>query len=279
MKVKTTQKSWSLVEDITYATVPAWYGATYRDMKCSICMPKFREENEKYPLLIWVCGGAFKVMDKDVWWPQWMEFARGGCIIAGVEYRTSNEAVFPAALQDVKAAVRYLKANASLYAIDKNRVFVAGESAGGALASLAGVTGSQYDTGAYPEQDSSVRGVIDFYGVVDMTAQAIQSGSNDTFGAEDQFLGVEGDHDALKKAASAISYISPDTPPFLIFHGEQDDLVSTSQSDTLYDRLQDAGVRADYYILEQEGHGADAFYQKEIMDIIRDFMNSVAEGK
>ena len=97
-----------------------------------------------------------------------------------------------------------------------------------------------------------------------------------TFGANEQFIGVEGDSKALKKEASAVSHISQDTPPFLIFHGDKDDLLPKSQSDLLYEKLCEAGVRADYYILEQEGHGADAFYQREILDIVRAFMESVA---
>lgn len=276
IKVETKQKCWSLVEDITYAAVPAWYGSTYRSMKCSICMPKVREEGVKYPLVVWFCGGAFKVMDKDVWWPQWMEFAREGCVVASVEYRTSNEAVFPAALTDAKAAIRYLKANAEAYGIDRDRVFVAGESAGGALASLVGVTGDNYNEGEFLSYDSRVCGVIDFYGLVDMTGPVDENAQNMTFGANEQFIGVEGDSKALKKEASAVSHISQDTPPFLIFHGNKDDLVSVSQSDLLYEKLCEAGVRADYYILEQEGHGADAFYQREILDIVRAFMESVA---
>lgn len=63
----------------------------------------------------------------------------------------------------------------------------------------------------------------------------------------------------------------------MIFHGTEDDLVDIEQSDKLYERLNEAGVRADYYVLEQEGHGADAFYQREIMDIIYDFIISETE--
>lgn len=281
ISIKTVQKSWSLVNDLTYATVSSWYGSSYRDLKFSICMPKVRTAGEKYPLLIWLCGGSFKVMDKDVWWPQWMEFARRGCVTASIEYRTSNEEIFPAALTDVKAAVRYFRANASLYAIDPEQIFVAGESAGGGLASLAGVTGrkgqTKYDVGDHLSQNSCVQGVIDFYGVVDIRERAILDDSNLTFGAEEQLVGVEGDISARKKEASAVMHVTGETPPFLIFHGSNDTLVPPSQSSTLYEKLCEAGVRADYYVLEGEGHGADAFYQSEIMDIVWEFIHSVGK--
>lgn len=71
LNIKTEQKCWSLVNKITYAEVPFWYGATYKNLKCSICMPKVRG-GERYPLLVWLCGGAFKVMGC-------------GCVVAPVD--------------------------------------------------------------------------------------------------------------------------------------------------------------------------------------------------
>ena len=268
-----------MVTNITYATVPYWYNATFRDLKASIVMPKVRESGMRYPLLIWICGGAFKVMDKDVWWPQWMEFARKGVIVASIEYRTSNEAVYPAALIDVKSAIRYFKENAEKYAVDADNIFIAGESAGATLAALTGVTGKTDCGMEDSDNGNEVRGVIDFYGVVDMAFGGITDNSNLTAGAEEQFIGVEGNRSELIREASAVNYISKHSPPFLIFHGTEDHMVSIKQSDMLYEKLCEAGVRADYYVLEQEGHGADAFYQQGIMDIIYDFVQSIAEGR
>lgn len=279
LKLDINQECWSLVTDITYTTVPYWYNATFRDLKASIVIPKARETEKRYPLLIWICGGAFKVMDKDVWWPQWMEFARRGVIVASIEYRTGNEAVFPAALLDVKAAIRYFKENAEKFAIDPNQVFLSGESAGGALAALAGTDIKESVKVTGERHDNKVRGVIDFYGVVDMSCKIDMDNCNMTAGAEELFIGVEGDRLELLKEASAVNHISEKTPPFLIFHGTKDQLVSIEQSNLLYEKLCKAGVRTDYYILEQEGHGADAFYQAEIMDIIYDFIQSIAEEK
>lgn len=277
VNIPVTQDLWSLAADITYASVPTWYNATVKDLKCSIIMPKARTPEKKYPLLIWICGGAFKVMDRNVWLPQWIDFARKGCIVASIEYRTSNEAVFPAALIDVKAAIRFLKANSKFYSIDPERVFIAGESAGGTLASLAGVTGkdAKYEQGAYLEYSSEVQGVIDFYGITDLTGKGIKKTTGDTAGAEEQFIGYEGDYRELAREASALYHITPGTPPFLIMHGDKDDLVDISQSEKLYDALIKAGVRADFYVFEGAGHGADEFYQAEPLNIIRNFMDSI----
>ena len=76
----------------------------------------------------------------------------------------------------------------------------------------------------------------------------------------------------LQKAASAVCQVSPETPPFLIFHGDKDELVDIAQSELLYEELCKAGVKAEYYVLKGEGHGADAFYQKEIMELVWKFI-------
>ena len=210
----------------------------------------------KSTLLVYI--HSFSQMDKYVWWPQWIEFARRGVIVASVEYRTNNEAVFPDSLADVKAAIRYLRAHAETYSIDAERIFIGGESAGGALACLAGVSDGEahkkYEVGDWLDTDSRVQGVVDFYGVVDRMSRP---------------LGKD------PELASAIRFVTPNTPPFLIFHGNCDDLVPIDQSERMYTCLCENGVRAEYYVLDGEGHGADAFYQQEIMDIIREFIDSI----
>ncbi len=274
--VPIVQASWSLATEITYATVPAWYNSTFRDLKCSLAIPKVRTPGQRYPLLIWVCGGAFKVMDKDVWWPQWMNFARQGCIVASVEYRTSNEAIFPGALMDVKAAIRFLKANAEMFSIDPDNVFIAGESAGGTLANLVGVYGNtrEYDQGAHLDQSSSVQGVVDFYGGTDLTVPSGDRTNPLVAGAEENFIGIGDDFNAQAREASAALHVSEDTPPFLIFHGDADEIVYLSQSETLYDALVQNGVPVSFYVFEGAGHGTDEFYQEPAMKLIWDFMIS-----
>ena len=254
---------------MTYARVPAWYGASVKNLRMSVLMPKHRNENEKLPLLIWLCGGAFQVMDPDVWIPQWTEFARKGSVVASVEYRTANEAPFPAALEDVKAAIRFLRANASCFGVDPEKVFVGGESAGGCLACLAGVYGKErrYDVGEYLEYSSQIQGVLDFYGLTDFTYKS--DGPDDLDQVVRQFLGGR----SLEEEASACLHVDADTPPFLIFHGDRDELSNICQSETMYRNLVKQGISADFYILEGCGHGADEFYQEEILEIVADFIH------
>ena len=100
----------SLITNVTFASVPCWYGASRRDLKMDLIVPKNRTNHPACPAIVWICGGAYRVVNRSVWLPEMMRFARAGYVVASIEYRTSNEAIFPAQLIDVKAAVRFLRA-------------------------------------------------------------------------------------------------------------------------------------------------------------------------
>ena len=168
--MKRARECISLIPDIRFATVPAWFGATKRDLKMDIIAPKCCEGHRRLPAIVWICGGAFHTMDKSVWIPQMVHLAEKGYVVCSVEYRTSNEEPFPAPLEDIKSAIRYLRAHADNYAIDPEKIVAMGESAGGTLAALAGVTGDhpEYDRGDYMDHSSRVQAVVDFYGIADL---------------------------------------------------------------------------------------------------------------
>jgi len=127
----------------------------------------------RMPVLVWIHGGAWAIGKKEDTVP--LEWLGLGYAIASVDYRLSRDAIFPAQLQDVKAAVRWLRAQADRYARDPERIVVWGESAGGHLAALLGTTGgvSGLDVGDNVDRSSRVKGVIDFYGNADLIADAI----------------------------------------------------------------------------------------------------------
>lgn len=273
----------SLIPSISYSCIPSWYGSTMRNLKMDIIAPKVREGHEKCPLIIWICGGAFRVVDRSVWIPEMMYFARKGYIVASIEYRTSNESVFPASLVDGKAAVRYLKAHAEEFCIDSDRICVMGESAGGALASLIGFTGhlKEFEAGDYLDYDSSVNAVVSFYGVADMTndfaaGKAGAGAYNDdvppwTF---EDYLGINYTKEVAEKS-SAATYINETTPPIMLLHGADDTTVPIAQSEGFYEQLQKNGVECDFYVVEGAGHGDDAFYQPQILDVVDEFLKKV----
>ena len=168
--------------------------------------------------------------------------ASEGFVVASVEYRLAGEAAFPAQLQDVRAAIRFLKANAPKYGIDPARVAIWGGSAGGHLAALAalscGVPG--IDAKPQPVGSECVQAAVTWYGVFDF-APLVARVAGDPAGA--RLMGCTGACDPAKvAAASPVSYIDGGDPPFLLIHGEADKTVDVSQSHRAEALLKAAGV-------------------------------------
>jgi acetyl esterase/lipase len=200
--------------------------------------------------------------------------ASRGYVAVSVSYRLSGEARFPAQINDCKAAVRWLRANAKKYGIDPSRIGAVGFSAGGHLVCLMG-TADKNDglegTGGNPDQSSRVQAVVSFFGPTDFTTK------NWPEAVEKQmlvpFLGATYEQDpAVYRKASPITYVSKDDPPFLFIHGTKDPLVSIDQSEKMQKRLQEVGVSAQLIRMEGLGHGwggADAL--KSFEDTVKFF--------
>ncbi len=174
--------------------------------------------------------------------------ASEGFVVASLEYRLSGEAPFPAALQDARAALRFLRANAAKYHIDPTRVGVWGGSAGGHLAALLATSCKDLSldpplaAGATPPPPGSecVQAAVTWYGVYDF-APVIAKQGGDASGQ--RFLGCTGACDPQSVArASPVTYIGAGDPPFLLIHGERDGTVDVSQSRLAESRLRAAGV-------------------------------------
>ena len=284
--IEKKREALSLITDVTFSGVPCWYDASRRDLKMDLIVPKNRKDHPAWPAIVWICGGAYRVVNRAVWLPEMIRFARSGYVVAGIEYRTSNEAAFPAQLTDVKSAVRFLRAHAKEYCVDPGKIFALGESAGGTMASLLGVTGNQkeLDQGDHLDQTSAVQGVVDYYGVVDLSDASAEKDrklaaanqSNDVpYFAFEEFLGV-GYGKAEADKASAIQYVSEETPPFMILHGTEDAVVPMAQSEKLYNTLQKAGIPCEIAVVEGAAHGDDLFYQDEMTDLVLSFLDRLS---
>jgi acetyl esterase/lipase len=197
------------------------------------------------PLLVWVHGGAWTTGSKASVPPV---FLANGFAVASVDFRQSTEARFPAQVHDIKAAIRYLRHYAGTLGIARTRIGLWGESAGGHLAALAGLTDAVHPslegTEGIAQGDTTVGAVVDWYGITDVGALLPDApGPHDPFVT---FLGGDpADRPHLAAAASPVSYARFPAPPFLLVHGTHDTLVPFEHSERLAGLLRAAGNHAE----------------------------------
>ena len=274
----------TLISGITFAQVPYWFPFyNYKDLKMDILAPSGSSGQGKRPLFVWICGGGFATMERSAYIPWLTYFAKRGYIAASVEYRLSNSAHFPAQIEDVKKAIRFLRAHADEYGIDPDRVAVGGESAGGNLASMVGVTNdiAAFDVGEYPEQSSHVSAVVNFYGPAVLVKEPGKRSMDgiplpDTAGYSRtiQLLGFDPEAEPERAAKTAAQYyINENTEPFFLAHGTGDTLVDLSGSDEFYQILSQNHVRVEYYRIQGAAHMGMEFYQDEMSQRVLEFLN------
>lgn len=271
IQIKTPAPQYIVATDVSFAQRDAWCGHRVKDLRMDIIYPE--QGRKKSPCIVWICGGGWLEMDTGAHLAYLSWLARQGFVVASVEYRTSNEAKFPAQLIDVKAAIRYLRAHAKRYCIDPDRFGVMGESAGGHLASMVALTGSKkaFDKGDYLEYSSAVQAACPWYPPTDITTFPIPSESA-TSAPESLLLGmnVSTNLEAAKKACP-ISYVTKQAPPFLFLHGTDDHVVPFQQSEILYDALTEKGADATLIAIDGADHADIQFFQQETWEIIANF--------
>ena len=239
-------------QDIVYVT------DRHERQKLDLYIP---DEGENLPLIIWIHGGAWLGGDKTHYNPR--EYLKSGYAGASINYRLSQHAIFPAQIEDVKAAVRWLRANAETYRLNPNRFAAWGSSAGGHLVAMLGTTDdvAEFEVGGNLEVSSRVQAVVDYYGPTDflqMDAHRLPDGLvHDAPDSPESKLvgGPIQEHKDRVARANPITYVSEDDSPFLIIHGDQDKLVPYQQSVLLKDALEKAGVPVTFYKVEGGGHG------------------------
>jgi acetyl esterase/lipase len=230
-----------------------------------------------YPLLIYIHGGGWMEGDKSNCPAQIP--VRRGYAVACINYRLSDEAIFPAQIHDVKAAVRWLRAHADLYILDTDRFGAWGDSAGGHLSALLGTSAGVPELegeGPHLEESSAVQAVCDWYGPTDFFAvrpaftesvDRADAALFDRYGDRPWFEytlattlllgGPAVERDDLARMANPITHVDPDDPPFLIVHGESDSIVPPTQSNLLADALMMNNVEVAFIVEPELGHSFD----------------------
>jgi len=237
------------------------------------------------PVIVWVHGGGWRSGSKGSAGRARPMLNRGYAVV-DVGYRLSGEAIFPAQLEDCKAAVRWVRANAAKYSLDPDRIGAWGSSAGGHLVAFLGTAGDvrEFDTKANSEYSSRVQAVCDWFGPTDFLQMDKHSleGSRLIHDAPDspESLLVGGPiqnepYRAIARKASPITYVTKDDPPFLIMHGDKDMSVPLHQSELLYDALKKVGVEATLHVVKGAGHGLRGGEEssEKLFEIVADFFD------
>ena len=212
---------------------------------------------QKAPAILCIHGGGFRAGKREGWDARCNKMAERGYVAATVTYRLAPQHQFPAAIHDVKAAVRWLRANAEKYHIDPERIGVVGDSAGGHLAQFLGVTGGVpgfEGTGGAADQSSRVTCVVNYYGPSDFT----KSYGKSVDAAEVLPLFLGGNLETARAAhvrSSPLNWVTPNAAPTLCIHGTEDKYVAHEQAVWMIDRLKACGVEAELLTLQGAGHG------------------------
>ncbi len=236
--------------------------------KLDLYLPE-KDASAPLPVIVWIHGGGWQGGSKANC-PA-AGFVPQGYAVASINYRLSQHAKFPAQIEDCKAAIRWLRANAAKYHFDPDHIGVWGASAGGHLVALLGTTGDlkKWDVGDNLNQSSRVQAVVDFFGPSDF--RSIKGSAESPVS---KLLGGPVPDNKEKAAeASPITHVAKGDPPFLIVHGDMDPTVAVSQSEQLAEALKKAGDDVTLKILPGAKHGGREFAAPETRTIIKDFFD------
>lgn len=237
-----------------------------------------------WPVVVWIHGGGWRSGSRAVGRKTAIVLDRGYAVIS-IDYRLSQQAIFPAQIHDCKGAIRWIRANAEAYGFDPDRIGVFGNSAGGHLASLLGTSGDvpeiEGSVGGNTEYSSRVQAVCSWAGLGDMVAVPTFPGFENHATASSPIGRLLGgpiaEKEDLARAASPTTYISSDDPPFLLQHGTEDPTVPYASTVDFVERLRVAGVSVEFRPSVGAGHGlhdhdstfapVTAFFDRELLGV------------
>ena len=265
-----------LIENVTYSTVNG------EALKMDILAPWSQRydylKSDPRPLIVFVQGSSWRqpTMGEEI--PQLVQFVKAGYIVATVQHRNSLDGhSFPAFLQDVKTAIRFLRAHAEQYAIDPQRVAIWGTSSGANASLLVALTPDdpRYKTAEYTDQSDAVNAVVSCFAptdVVDTFKNASQVPGSDIL--QYSLFGTDPSKwEDIKRQMSPLYQIKDGQkyPPFLLLHGDADKVVPYHQMEDMYHALEEHGVSVEAYRVKGANHERD-FWSQTIYDIVKDFL-------
>lgn len=264
-------KNYEAQLDVVYTKVKDWDGRA--DLYLAL------NESKPTPILINIHGGAWKAGVKESQ-GGFAPFFKAGFAVANMEYRLSGQAKAPAAIEDTRCMLIYIIQNAKKLNIDVNKIIIMGGSAGGHLALMGGLLANdhRFDTNCLGIENIKVAAIIDKYGIMDVwdwTYGPEHKSSSPAF-----WLGDNAKNEAFIKSVSPISYVTKNSPPIFIVHGDADPTVPYQQSVDLYKKLQELGVKSEFITVPGGLHGKfDKDKNTEINEAILKFISSLEPFK
>jgi acetyl esterase/lipase len=262
---------YTMTADVTYAVVDG------RELGLDVYMPSGVENP---PLLVWIHGGRWLHRAKED--TNTLALTEEGFAIASVDFRLSVDAPFPAQIHDIKAAIRFLRANAETYGYDAGRIAVHGRSSGGHLAALVGVTNGveklEGELGSYPDVSSDVQAAVSYFGASNLTTIMDQStpfGVNLRGPALALLLGgpLESTTE-LARLASPVFHVDPNDPPLLLLHGDQDPQMPINQAHELHGVYKAHGLPVQFEVVHGAKHGTPEFFDAERTALVATFLKT-----
>ena len=251
----------TITPDIEYAT-----SAAGEPLKLDLYLP---EASTAAPLIVWVHGGAWENGNKSA-----MPLApiiERGFAVASLDFSPASKAPFPGQVHEIKAAVRFLRAEAQRLGYDASRVAIAGASSGAHLAAVVGTSNGHKELegslGSHTAVSSDVHAILSYFAATDLTtilAQSTPFGLGIREPALQRLLGAAPkDNETLAKLASPVFQVDRTDPPLLLFHGDQDPQMPINQSHELEGAYERAGLDAELVVVHGAAHGGDAFYSPD----------------
>ncbi len=234
-------------------------------------------------LIVWVHGGAWHSGSRES--PP-LSFVQAGYALASVDYRLSVEARFPAQIHDIKAAIRYLRANAAKHGYRSDKIIIAGSSAGAHLAVLTGVTNNdralEGNLGEYANTSSSIQAILDYYGPTNFTSilkQSTPHGVGVRGPAMALLLGKTVDNiPEMAQKASPVFQVDAHDPPLLIFHGDQDVQVPINQSHELVGVYTSNNLKVQLEVVYGAGHSESPYFDQKYQQIVDTFLSEALKN-
>lgn len=227
-----------------------------------------------FPAVVCIHGGGFRAGKREGWDGMCKQLASRGYVAVTITYRLAPKYPFPAAIEDCKAAVRWMRANASKYHVDSDRIAVLGDSAGGHLAQFLAVTGNVHDFNGdqNPGPSSAVQCAVSFYGPCDFTKS--YGKSVDAAEVLPLFLGGNLQQQFRRHIqASPYYWVTPDAPPMLLLQGTNDKYVNYEQAVLMRDKLKASACDVELVTLEGAGHGFKGEDLKKAYQATFDFLD------